>query len=319
MRYPLQRRQQSPTGFTLVELLVVIAIIGILVALLLPAVQAAREAARRSQCTNNLKQIGLAVQNFHDAQRKIPPGRYYDETPTWAVLILPYMEQSTAFDQWDLYRRYWRSQNDNARVIIVPGYLCPSRSRPNPLTDGGPSPTYYSDTAEPHPPGAQGDYAGNSGNANGSLTHIGNEGNGVIIAQLMFDNASIYPEKFWPDSKLRFKHLIDGLSKTLLVGEKHLQIGKYGAKYDVGGDGSIYSANDIAFSMRTAGSTSPLARVPDDDITGAYRLSFGSWHPGICHFVMADGSVHAIATDISGDLLDRLAQRNDQRVIDEAF
>ena len=319
MSHLSQRRQRSPAGFTLVELLVVIAIIGVLVALLLPAVQSAREAARRVHCTNNLKQIGLAVHNFHDAKKKIPPGRYYDETPTWAVLILPYMEELAAYDQWDLYRRYWRPENDKARVMIVPGYLCPSRSRTNTLTDGGPSPTYYTDTAEPHPPGAQGDYAGNAGNANGSTTDIGNDSNGVIIAQLMFDSASNYPEDFWPDSRLRFKHVVDGLTKTILAGEKHLQFGKYGAKYDVGGDGSIYSANDIAFTMRTGGTTSPIARVPEDDILGAYRLSFGSWHSGICQFVMADGSVHVIATDISGDLLDRLTQRNDQKEINEAF
>src|SRR5688500_12419399 len=89
-------------GFTLVELLVVIAIIGILIALLLPAVQAAREAARRYQCTNNLKQIGLAMHNYHDINGKFPPSRIArGDYITWAVLILPYMEQQAMYELWN--------------------------------------------------------------------------------------------------------------------------------------------------------------------------------------------------------------------------
>ena len=88
-------------GFTLVELLVVIAIIGVLVALQLPAVQAAREAARRVQCTNHLKQLGLAVQNFHDVQKGFPRSRMACHHGTWAVEIWPYVEEVTAVDRWD--------------------------------------------------------------------------------------------------------------------------------------------------------------------------------------------------------------------------
>ena len=87
------RSPAGSRGFTLVELLVVIAIIGILVALLLPAVQAAREAARRIQCTNHLKQIGLAIHNFHDAHKKLPPSRMPCNHGTWASEIWPYLEQ----------------------------------------------------------------------------------------------------------------------------------------------------------------------------------------------------------------------------------
>jgi len=85
---------RSRRAFTLVELLVVIAIIGILVALLLPAIQAAREAARRSQCMNNLKQIGLATHGFHDSRKALPPFRVMDHQQTWLVLILPYLEET---------------------------------------------------------------------------------------------------------------------------------------------------------------------------------------------------------------------------------
>src|SRR5213595_1025276 len=93
-------------GFTLVELLVVIAIIGVLVSLLLPAVQAAREAARRSQCQNHLKQVGLGVHGFEDIYKSLPHSRY-DDRYTWAVEILPFLEQKALFEQWDLTKRYY--------------------------------------------------------------------------------------------------------------------------------------------------------------------------------------------------------------------
>jgi prepilin-type N-terminal cleavage/methylation domain-containing protein len=133
MRLSLRR------GFTLVELLVVIAIIGILIALLLPAVQAAREAARRAQCANNLKQIGLALQNYHDAHRTFPPVAAFGmgkkippTTPpemalmhTWISLILPFMEQQTLWDQTDFSQQAWGQPIVGS---VVPTLLCPSDS-----------------------------------------------------------------------------------------------------------------------------------------------------------------------------------------------
>jgi len=101
-------RSKQRRAFTLVELLVVIAIIGILVALLLPAVQAAREAARRAQCSNNLKQMGLAAHNYHDTFRSFPPGAITDgpccsakSRVNWAIALLPYMEQTSLYDEYD--------------------------------------------------------------------------------------------------------------------------------------------------------------------------------------------------------------------------
>src|SRR5215211_3597331 len=96
------RTRIARTGFTLVELLVVIAIIGILVAFLLPAVQAAREASRRSQCQNNLKQIGVALQNHHDARRAFPMGRngMDQKAVSWAFFILPYLEETAIYNSW---------------------------------------------------------------------------------------------------------------------------------------------------------------------------------------------------------------------------
>lgn len=116
-------------GFTLVELLVVIAIIGILVALLLPAVQAAREASRRTQCTNNLKQIGLGIHNYHDSLKGLPPGRWGGTGgKVWSQnsLLLPYMEQSNIYHLIDFNQLWDHANNTQARAAVVPSFLCPS-------------------------------------------------------------------------------------------------------------------------------------------------------------------------------------------------
>src|SRR5262245_61486838 len=120
---------QSRQAFTLVELLVVIAIIGILVALLLPAIQAAREAARRTQCTNNMKQLGLAVQNFHDTRRQLPRSRVLDGRQTWLALILDHMEESAVKGLWNINAGTWGcfyDQTLQCRTATVDAYVCPS-------------------------------------------------------------------------------------------------------------------------------------------------------------------------------------------------
>ncbi|MEZ6072126.1 MAG: DUF1559 domain-containing protein [Pirellulales bacterium] len=144
--YRAKQARLTHRGFTLVELLVVIAIIGILIALLLPAVQAARESARRSACVNNLKQIALAVSNYEGVHRSLPPGDVTrataaDGTPlpessffygtNWAIAILPFIEQQAVFDQYDLSVTNTHPNNEAVRRTFMPGYMCPSE--PNPL------------------------------------------------------------------------------------------------------------------------------------------------------------------------------------------
>ena len=106
MVYPLPKRQ---SGFTLVELLVVIAIIGVLVALLLPAVQSAREAARRMSCSNNLKQLSLALHNYEDTHKTLPPAGIDSNQMSWTVLLLPYFEQQNLYDKFNFNKGAWNS------------------------------------------------------------------------------------------------------------------------------------------------------------------------------------------------------------------
>ncbi len=132
-------------AFTLVELLVVLSIIGILVSLLLPAVQAAREAARRMQCTNNLKQIGLALHNYESSHRKFPVGSIESNFISPLVAILPVLEQSNNYQQWDFSRSYSDPFNAAVAAQRINTYLCPSMSLPREVPlgpareTGGPS------------------------------------------------------------------------------------------------------------------------------------------------------------------------------------
>jgi prepilin-type N-terminal cleavage/methylation domain-containing protein len=153
------RAAPARRGFTLIELLVVIAIIAILVGMLLPAVQRARESANRISCANNLKQIGLAMHAYHNTNRALPPSRFDLQGATWAVLIMPYLEQKDLFNAWTLSATYYQ-QNDTARLTALSIYFCPSRPR---VSMGSPSIAGDPPNGPGNVPGALGDYACNVG------------------------------------------------------------------------------------------------------------------------------------------------------------
>src|SRR3954454_21844016 len=113
-------------GFTLIELLVVIAIIGVLVALLLPAVQMAREAARRTQCTNNLKQMGIAMHNHHDTEGTFPYGAFNSPQSTWTFRVLPYLEQTAIFNALNMTKQWYQAENNTVVGMTISLFLCPS-------------------------------------------------------------------------------------------------------------------------------------------------------------------------------------------------
>lgn len=317
-------------GFTLVELLVVIAIIGILIALLLPAVQAARESARRTQCTNNLHQIAIALHTYEDSRGTLPPSKYNRLTggATWAVLILPYLEQSTAYELWDLSKQYATTnvateQTDAARQTRINAFFCPSRRDLNQLTtqvagQGGAAGSGGMGNPLNFKPGQVSDYAGNVGTyaRPGSTAAVWFNANatGTIIAGATISSNTAEPVK----PQVSLSSILDGTSNTFLVGEKHVPfVGLYTVNY---GDASVYNGYWVPFRCRLAGLEDPLALGPNDVATSArgdsqWARKFGSWHPGVCGFAFCDGSVRYIRNSTGGTMLERASSRSDGQVV----
>ncbi len=308
MRGPARR------GFTLVELLVVIAIIGVLVALLLPAVQAAREAARRSQCSNNLKQLGLAFQNYESAKRELPPGRLGCDgsgpadlcgTQTNAtragqsafVPLLPYLEQASLLALYDpelpVWPRTvaWWTPNNLQLIEARPGVMvCPSDlAEPyseNPLVDPGVS--VYS-----LPEGARA--------AVGSYALV----NGTIGVGVAGDSKFAATGLFYYVVGHKFSHVTDGLSNTMLVGEVvdgHTQ------------NSSNIWTRAIRFMDNQRNTSNPLNTWPGDPIvTTQYGLrvngAFASRHAAGCQFVFGDGRVAFLQEGIDQLIYEALSTR----------
>jgi prepilin-type N-terminal cleavage/methylation domain-containing protein len=306
-------------GFTLIELLVVIAIIAILIGLLLPAVQKVREAAARSTCQNNLKQMGLAVHNFQSTYGVFPPSRTKDLGLTWAVLILPYMEQENLYKQFDLTLQYYQQPTGNGdpRTKEVKSFFCPSYPRTTKVSTSGDGINNAS-----HTPGACSDYnsiSGSQGSYNAPAGATGwviwRDGSGANGISKKSPNNSIMGE-------FNFNHISDGTSNTFLIGEKHIPTKWFGvgtaSALGNGGDGSIYNGDHEWHFCRVAGPNYPLATGPTDSsalATSNYHSMFGSYHSGVVQFVFCDASVRALTPGIPTATLALLSQRDDGQVI----
>jgi prepilin-type N-terminal cleavage/methylation domain-containing protein len=291
----MSRRPNRP-AFTLIELLVVIAIISILMGLLLPAVQKAREAAARIQCANNLKQLGLAMHHYHDSHGSLPPSRVFvGGGATWAVLILPFIEQDNLYRQWNVALRYYL-QTPLARTTPVKTYFCPTRRTSSSgivLSISGDVPSNV--PGGTHLPGALGDYA-------------------VVVDRTGHDT----PEEmscpnmtgaFQSVRGYRLADFTDGTSNSLLVGEKHVPQDKLGHGW---WDCSTYNGDYASCSVRAAGINFPLTTNPRDS-----GWKFGSMHTQVVMFCFADGHIQSLPDRINPLTLEYLGTRNGGEVIPE--
>ena len=317
----VQRRSNSipryaePRAFTLVELLVVIAIIGILIALLLPAVQAARGAARRMQCANHLKHIGLALHNYHTTYIRFPAGNFVKEagycpgggydvslssTTNWLLAILPYIEQNVLSDEYDYGAYNAGSLNGSIRESFVAAYACPSDFKPDDLTVPAAGPAASFQLNIPYMPGS---YRGVSGRSDGfrfldsaQLTSYPHHWRGPLhmVGALGFGQESL-------------RDIRDGSSCTLCAGES-TTCTNLGLRTLWAYSYAHYSLSAVTPQSRIL--LGDYDRCVDSGGTGKSGPCLRGWggnHAGGLHFLMCDGAVNLVDQNIDINLLAELA------------
>lgn len=305
-------------GFTLIELLVVIAIIGIMVGLLLPGVQAAREASRKMSCGNNLKQIGLAMQNYDDVHRSLPPSVVgvrvggTDRYPVQAagvtgwVSTLPFVEEESLFHEFDLNTDAWAAENEKPAKKTPEVYLCPSMSLP----DSGMAPDGYSSYAL-----STGTKKYRNQMHNGAIVDSMNVFRGERVTAGI-DDASSWMSSVDVDDISG----ADGTTNTILAGEFGVQVREVSSlPFPYPGSGGV-SAGKWAVSYPYHSTATTFGKFNANEISlfdiPSYE-SFRGPHPGGVQFVFTDGSVHFITESIDAVTLHRLTARNDGEIIDE--
>ncbi|HWL10239.1 MAG TPA: DUF1559 domain-containing protein [Planctomicrobium sp.] len=292
-------------GFTLIELLVVIAIIAILVALLLPAVQQAREAARRSQCKNNLKQIGLALHNYHDTHQIFPCGfvNFPSNAMTntrgwgWGALILPYLDQSVLFQQLQVNTiridqvegGTYPANGSPLTQTAISVYRCPSDTGPRINSDRGNHGTSnYSGVFGNSTPSGR-DPDGTAYAAAYSCGHDWRRGDGMFFA----------------NSNIRMRDLVDGTSNVLAIGER--AFGQIGTRTFGGAIWVGKWQHD-----RWASNICSIRNNDECALFGTSQWSYSSQHTGGLHFLLADGSVRFISSNADRVVMAKGADRDSQ-------
>lgn len=321
--------QRNSRGFTLVELLVVIAIIGILIALLLPAVQAAREAARRTKCANNIRQYGIALHNFEATNGVFPPGsisttenaegEWVGNKLSFLVYLLPYMELGPEYDAIDLDSTtwvlteegsdFWRIMND----FDFGNFQCPSIDHEaKDIANGGGLFLYDND------------YLGVMGPAGTNLWVVPNKEYELFGYR---DGREVFSEMgiLHVDSKVSFNDITDGSSNTLMIGEFAWlgSGGPDGEKLFAGWTAGITSADTgggahgSAYCMKNV--RHPINAVGKHLVTNQNDVSFGSEHAGGCHFLLGDASCTFINENIELRIYQAMASRNGDEVLPETL
>jgi prepilin-type N-terminal cleavage/methylation domain-containing protein/prepilin-type processing-associated H-X9-DG protein len=307
------QRISSRLAFTLIELLVVIAIIAILIGLLLPAVQKVRDAAARMQCSNNLKQLGLATHSYHDVHQALVPAFIGDNSeeatlnswPTWGVLLLPYIEQGNVSNLWD-QKRLVGYQQPSAYQTQVKIYLCPARP-PAVLSTGD-----FQILNGTRPGGALTDYAASFGPHAAFVQSTG----ALVPALPVVTSDSFGPLLVSWSHQVRFTDVTDGTSNTTLFGEKSIRPNSLRGRNE---DRSIYSQvrNTHRRMMGISdvnGDVRPLL-PPDNQNIPFANSSFGGPHSGVTNFVFVDGSVRTINISTNVQILTALVTRRGGEIV----
>jgi prepilin-type N-terminal cleavage/methylation domain-containing protein len=315
-------------GFTLIELLVVIAIIAVLIALLLPAVQQAREAARRTQCKNNLKQIGLALHNYHDTNLKFPAGATWNNGwgHSWHVSLLPFTEQTAIYNQWNFSQgsEGWvYTGNGNYNVIVgkkLPYLLCPS----SPMSE------FVGTRGDQAGPIMHAKYSAISGAENsGNWTNNNNSLRNDAGATGVYSSGGMMPYMAWTN----MRDCTDGTSNTIIVGEQSNFV--YDAartnkeERNPGGTwgwtmGGAWTQTDAAFA-NGPGNLTTIKFAPNANVLNQNGVQGGeeqrrntplmSAHTGGVHVLLTDGSSRFISDNMNLTTLTYLAVRSDGQVM----